>query len=127
MAKKKVSKNIIRSQTDKLLVVTIVLLSALFVMNLVSLTGYSTKFNTGQSSYYGKNTCQKVGGIIFREGVSANFNGRDVTLTATGEDMIAVTVDGKRSSIELGHEIYINGVLVTNFVSTERESCLILN
>jgi hypothetical protein len=127
MVKKNVTKKINRNQTDKLLIVTITLLSALFLMNLVSLTGYSTKFSTGQSSYYGDNVCQKVGGIILREGVSANFNGQRVTLTITGEDLIAVTVDGKRRTIEPGHEIYINGVYVTNFLNTEREACLILN
>jgi hypothetical protein len=114
-------------QTDKLLIATISLLSALLILNVVTLTGFSTKFGTGYGNkYYGENTCQRVGGVIFREDVSANHNGKVVELKATSEDAISVEVDGWKRTIEAGHEVYIHGVLVTNFISNENEACLIL-
>jgi len=131
MAKKRSEKipeqKTLPAHTDKLLIATISLLSALLILNLVTLTGFSTRFSTDYSSFYSENACQRVGGIIFRESVSANHNGKTVTLLATSDDAIGVDIDGESRSILSGHENWINGVTVTNFASNENDACLILS
>ncbi|MBI2105683.1 hypothetical protein HYT56_02485 [Candidatus Woesearchaeota archaeon] len=131
MAKKRSRKvseqRMLPAHTDKLLIATISLLSALLILNLVTLTGFSTKFKTDYGATYATdNTCQRIGGIIFREGVSANFNGKKVTLLSTSEDAVGVDVNGENRGILSGHDNYIDGVMVTNFLSTENDACLIL-
>ena len=128
MAKKSDAKvEVNKSHSEKLLVVTISLLSALLILNVVTLTGFSTKFTTDYGAYYGESACSRVGGIIFREGVTANHNGNSVMLEATSDDAVAVEVNGESRSILSGHEVWINGVIVKNFVSNDDDACLVLS
>ena len=131
MAKKRVVKEIKvdsnKGHSEKLLIVTISLLSALLILNVVTLTGFSTKFTTNYNTVQGESTCSRIGGVLFREGVTANHNGNSVMLKATSEDAVAVDVNGKSRSILSGHEVWINGVTVRNFVSTESDACLVLS
>lgn len=132
MAKKSEAKatktDVGKSHNEKLLVVTISLLSALLILNLVTLTGFSTRFSTDyRQTFTTVNPCERVGGIVFREGVSANHNGKIVMLEATSEDAVGVEVDGESRSILSGHEVWINGVTVRNFVSNENDACLVLS
>jgi hypothetical protein len=48
-------------------------------------------------------------------------------LESTSEDAVAVEVNGESGSIKSGHEIWINGVTVRNFVSSEDDACLVLS
>ncbi len=129
MVKKRGAKiDVNKNHNEKLLVVTISLLSALLILNIVTLTGFSTKFNTDYRQVFTENNpCDRVGGVIFREGVSANHNGNSVMLESTSEDAVAVEVNGESGSIKSGHEIWINGVTVRNFASSEDDACLVLN
>ena len=129
MAKKRVVKvEPSKGHNEKLLVVTISLLSALLILNLVILTGFSTKFSTDYRQVFTQNNpCDRVGGIVLREGVSANYKGNSVMLESTSEDAVAVEVNGESGSIKSGHEIWINGVTVRNFVSSEDDACLVLS
>lgn len=130
MAKKRQAKVEVanKSSNEKLLVVTISLLSALLILNIVTLTGFSTRFSTDyKQTFTATNPCERVGGIIFREGVSANFNGNIVMLETTSDDAVAVEVNDKSRSILSGHEVWINGVTVRNFVSSENDACLVLS
>ena len=129
MAKKRQAKvDVNKSHNEKLLVVTISLLSALLILNLVTLTGFSTKFRTDYRQVFTENNpCDRVGGIIFREGVSANYNNNNVMLEAASEDAVAVEVNGESRSILSGHEVWINGVTVRNFASSEDDTCLVLS
>jgi len=129
MAKKRVVKvDANKNHNEKLLVVTISLLSALLILNLVTLTGFSTRFSTDYKQTFNTvNPCERVGGIIFRERVSANYNGNSVMLESTSEDAVAVEINGESGSIKSGHEIWINGVTVRNFVSSEDDACLVLS
>ena len=129
MAKKRLAKvEAGKSHNEKLLVVTISLLSALLILNLVTLTGFSTKFSTDYRQVFTQNNpCDRVGGIVLREGVSANYKGNSVMLESTSEDAVAVEVNGESGSIKSGHEIWINGVTVRNFVSSEDDACLVLS
>ena len=115
------------NNNQKLLIATISLLSALLILNVVTLTGFSTKFTTDYSVAQGESTCSRIGGVLFREGVIANYNGKSVMLEATSEDAVGVEVDGQSRSILSGHEVWINGVTVRNFVSTENDACLVLS
>jgi hypothetical protein len=131
MAKKRLARSSndkgLIGKTDKLLIATISLLSALLILNVVTLTGFATKFGTDYGNrHYSENACERVGGIILRENVNANHNGRNVELKATSENAVAVEVDGWKRTIKSGHEVYINGVTVTNFVSNDNDACLIL-
>lgn len=128
MAKKRSRENSQKNhgQTDKLLIATISLLSALLILNLVTLTGFSTKFSTDYGAYYGESACSRIGGVIFREGVSANHNGNIVLLESSSDDAVSVEVNGKTRGIRLGHEVWIEGVYVTNFASNDNDACLIL-
>ncbi len=117
-----------KGQSEKLLIITISLLSALLILNIVTLTGFSTRFSTDYRQVFTTtNPCERVGGIIFREGVSANFNGNNVMLEATSDDAVGVEVNGESRSILSGHEVWINGVTVRNFVSSEDDACLVLS
>ncbi len=128
MAKKRdVKTDANRSHNEKLLIVTISLLSALLILNVVTLTGFSTRFTTDYGAYYGENACQRIGGIILREGVSANYNGNSIMLKTTSEDAVYVEVNEKSSSVLVGHEIWINGVIVKNFASNDNDACLVLS
>lgn len=129
MAKKSAAKvEAGKSHNEKLLVVTISLLSALLILNIVTLTGFSTKFSTDYKQVFTENNpCERVGGIIFREGVSANYNGNNVMLESASEDAVAVEVNDESRSILSGHEVWINGVTVRNFVSSEDDACLVLS
>lgn len=128
MAKKSDAKaDVNKSHSEKLLVVTISLLSALLILNIVTLTGFSTKFTTDYRVVQGESTCSRIGGILFREGVTANHNGNSVMLEATSDDAVGVEVNGQSRSVLSGHEVWINGVTVRNFVSTENDACLVLS
>ena len=116
-----------KGNSEKLLIVTISLLSALLILNVVTLTGFSTKFTTDYNVAQGESTCSRISGILFREGVTANHNGNMVTLKATSEDAVGVDVNGESRSILSGHEVWINGVTVRNFASNENDACLVLN
>lgn len=130
MTKKRDVKSDTRSNNnnEKLLIATISLLSALLILNVVTLTGFSTKFTTDYSVAQGESTCSRIGGVLFREGVTANHNGNSVMLRATSDDAVSVEVNGEsRRSILSGHEVWINGVTVKNFASNENDACLVLN
>ena len=132
MAKKSAVKTDIKNVSNgnnnqKLLIATISLLSALLILNVVTLTGYSTKFSTDYSTVQGESTCSRIGGVLFRAGVAANHNGQSVMLRATSEDAVSVDVDGEARTILSGHEVWINGVNVKNFASNENDACLVLS
>ena len=48
-------------------------------------------------------------------------------LEATSDDAVGVEVNGESRSILSGHEVWINGVTVRNFVSSEDDACLVLS
>lgn len=116
-----------RNHNEKLLIVTISLLSALLILNIVTLTGFSTKFTTDYRVVQGESACSRIGGVLFREGVTANHNGNSVMLEATSEDAVGVEVNGQSRSVLSGHEVWINGVTVKNFASNENDACLVLS
>ena len=116
-----------KGHSEKLLIVTISLLSALLILNVVTLTGFSTKFTTNYNVIQGESTCSRIGGVLFREGVTANHNGNSVMLKATSDDVVAVEINGESRSILSGHEVWINGVTVRNVVGTENDACLVLS
>lgn len=130
MAKKrniKVDADRSNNNNEKLLIATISLLSALLILNVVTLTGFSTKFTTDYSVAQGESACSRVGGVLFREGVTANHNGNNVMLKATSDDAVSVEVNGESRPILSGHEVWINGVTVKNFASNDNDACLVLN
>ena len=115
------------SQVKTLLVATVALLSALLILNVVSLTGFAVNHRDQSQNYLGFDSCSRVGGIALREGTSANHNGKKIMLISTSDNVIAVSIDGESVTIKAGHESYKNGVSIKNFVSTETDACLILN
>src|SRR3989344_6423319 len=131
MARKraKISKDAIvdtSSHTKNLLVATVALLSALLILNIVSLTGFTVNKRDYSPQFFGDDTCGMLGGIVLREGASANHNGQRVMLVSTNEDVISVNVDGDVKAIKAGHDSYINGFSIKNFAANENDACLIL-
>ena len=123
----KVAESGVNNQTKTLLIATVALLSALLILNVVSLTGYSIRRNISGNDYFGDDTCTMLGGIILREGTSANYNGKIIRLDSTSESVIAVSVDnGKSKGIRAGHDGYVDGIVIKNFASNENDACLIL-
>ncbi|KKQ84165.1 MAG: hypothetical protein UT08_C0022G0002 [Candidatus Woesebacteria bacterium GW2011_GWB1_38_8] len=113
--------------TKNLLVATVALLSALLILNVVSLTGFSVNTRSSTVKFIGDDTCTMLGGIILREGTSANYNGQRVSLVSTSDSVIAVDIDGETKGIKSGHDGFIKGVTVRNFAANDNNACLILN